>query len=395
MSEDNLKQESEFDFSIFENTGKYNTKVKMTEKDLKSGARILCKESYAQELYDMLKEYENSARIDIHATKDLIENEIYTVTAKQVSFEDRMIVARENNSGIQIDIPFREFSRDVESLIKGENLEFKVIILKSSKSNEYVGSEKKCLAINHRTELSKHLEDNSWFEVEIIKLIKGGYLAKYKDSVECFIPGSQAAANIIRDFNKLIGKKMNVMVDNYDASNDLYILSYKKYIKHSMPTMVSELEFGRQYTGTLTNNPYDFGVFVEFEDYFTGLIHSTEFEDYNSAKRSLRSGDEINFYIKNVTKKGKQYRIVLTLDPDSIDSEKKQWSDLRDRTENKVFEYDVDSSSNSIKIHIDNDLYEVTLRRRDLERNLSLYPKVRVSSVDPINKNLKFEFVER
>jgi predicted RNA-binding protein with RPS1 domain len=162
-----------------------------------------------------------------------------------------------------------------------------------------------------------------------------------------------------------------------------------------MPTMVSELEFGRQYTGTLTNNPYDFGVFVEFEDYFTGLIHSTEFEDYNSAKRSLRSGDEINFYIKNVTKKGKQYRIVLTLDPDSIDSEKKQWSDLRDRTENKVFEYDVDSSSNSIKIHIDNDLYEVTLRRRDLERNLSLYPKVRVSSVDPINKNLKFEFVER
>ena len=395
MINDNLKQEEQFDFSVFENTGKYNTKVKITEEDRKAGLKILCKEPYAQELYDAMKKYERSTGVEIHAFKDLVEGGIYTVTAKQISFEDRIITAHENNSGTQIDIPFREFSREIESLTRGEGLEFKVMIIRSTSSNEFIGSERKCLSVNHRAELNQHLESDTWFEVKIIKLIKGGYLARYKDSVECFIPGSHAAANIIRDFNKLIGKTINVMVDNYDASNDLYILSYKKYIQHSMPYMVSELEFGRQYTGTLTNNPYDFGIFVEFEDYFTGLIHSTEFENYENIKRTLKSGDEINFYIKNVTRKGKQYRIVLTLDPDTIDSEKKQWSDLRDRTENKVFEYDVDSKSNSIKIHIDDESYEVTLRRRDLERNLSLYPRVRVSKVDPINKNLKFEFVEK
>jgi predicted RNA-binding protein with RPS1 domain len=184
------------------------------------------------------------------------------------------------------------------------------------------------------------------------------------------------------------------MVDNYDASNDLFILSYKKYIQKSMPYMVSELNFGRKYTGILTNRPYDFGVFVEFEGYYTGLIHSSEFENYDKIKSTLKAGDEIDFYIKNVTKKGSQYRIVLTLDPDTIDSEKKRWDQLRSRTEGQSFEYDVDSSNNSISIYIDGESFNVTMRRLDLERNLNNYPMVKVSKVDPINKNLKFECVE-
>ena len=392
----NIESVQDFDWDLFEDTGKYNTKVKLTAEDQRARVKVLCKEPYAQELYDKMKEFESRSGKSTHVNKDLIEGGVYEVTAKQISFQDRIIIAYDNLSGTQVEVPFKEFSRDVDSLARGEGLEFNVMITKGSGSNEFVGSERKCVSINNKSELDTHLENNTWFEVKVTKLIKGGYIAKYKDSIECFIPGSHAAANIIRDFNKLIGQTINVMVDNYDVNNDLYILSYKKYIEHSMPQRISDLEFGREYTGNLTTNPYDFGIFVEFEDYFTGLIHATEFEDYNKIKKSYRTGDEIKFYIKNVTKKKKQYRIVLTLDPESIDSEKRQWSDLRDRTENKSFEYDVDSNSNSIKIHIDKESsYEVTLRRKDLERNLSMYPMVRVSKVDPINKNLKFEFVEK
>ena len=43
MVNDNLTHETEFDFSVFENTGKYNTKVKITEEDRKAGLKILCK----------------------------------------------------------------------------------------------------------------------------------------------------------------------------------------------------------------------------------------------------------------------------------------------------------------------------------------------------------------
>lgn len=391
--QDIQKNNEEFDWSSYENTGRYNNSVKISDEDRKAGRKIMCKEPYAQELYDMMKEYEESTGLSTHVSKDLVEGGIYSVTAKQIAFDDQVILVQEDNSGVQIEVPFKEFSRDVKSLMSGENLEFNVMVIKGSKANEFVGSEKRCVKINHKQELSDHLDNNSWFEVKVVSLIKGGYIAKYKDSIDCFIPGSHAAANIIRDFNKLIGKTINVMVDNYDANNDLFILSYKKYIQHSMPYRVSELEFGRKYTGTLTAKPYDFGIFVEFDDYFTGLIHSTEFENYNEIRKTLKPGDNIDFYVKNVTKKGKQYRIVLTMDPDTIDSEKKHWSDLRDRTQDQIFEYEVDSSSNSIKIHVGEESYSVTLKRRDLDKNLSLYPRVKVSKVDPINKNLKFEFV--
>jgi predicted RNA-binding protein with RPS1 domain len=161
-----------------------------------------------------------------------------------------------------------------------------------------------------------------------------------------------------------------------------------------MPAMVTELKFGERYKGTLTTKPYDFGIFVEFNNYYTGLIHASEFKDYNSIKSSFKAGDKIDFYVKNVTSKGKEYRIVLTLNPDEIDPEKLEWDRLRSKTENQSFEYEVDSKNNSIKIYIDGSFYEVTLKRKDLEANINKYPKVRVSKVDPINKKLKFEFIE-
>jgi ribosomal protein S1 len=185
---------------------------------------------------------------------------------------------------------------------------------------------------------------------------------------------------------------MNVMVDNYDKSNDLFILSYKKYIKKSMPLMVSELKFGPEKAGTLTTKPYDFGVLVEFDDYFTGLIHSSEFEDYDTVKSTLKAGDPINFFIKNVTNKGKEYRVVLTLDEESIDPVKAQWTTFRDKVEGTKVDYTINYSDNSMTLNIDGNDHIIPLKKRDMEKNLELFPKVLISKVDPINQRLKFEF---
>jgi predicted RNA-binding protein with RPS1 domain len=379
---------------IFNSPTKYNENITVTEEDAKAGIKIYCKEPYAQELYDTMKAYENESGINLHACKDLTLGSVYDVKATKISFDDKVIHAEEINSKVEITIPFNEFAASVDDLSKGENIFFNVMIIKTDKAGAFVGSEKDCMAINYKNELTSHYNNRTWFEITIKKLIKGGYVASYKNTVDCFIPGSHAGANVIRDFSKLLGTTINVMVDNYDKSNDLFILSYKKYIAKSMPLMVSELKFGHKYTGILTNKPYDFGMFVEIDGYYTGLIHSSEFSDYSNIKSIYKAGDEVDVYIKNVTKKGKQFRVVLTLDPDSIDSEKKQWDDLRNRTEGESFEYDIDSNTNSIKIYIDGESYGVTLRKKDLQKNLDLYPKVKVFKVDPINKSLKFEFVE-
>lgn len=180
-----------------------------------------------------------------------------------------------------------------------ENREFFVKIYRVTSNGEYLASEKQALSVSHKQELFEHLEKNTWFDVKLVKLIKGGYQALYNE-VECFVPGSHAAANVVRNFNELLGKTITVMVDNYDPMNDLFILSYKNYVTHSMPSMVTELKFDQEYDGILTNSPSDFGVFVELNGYYTGLIHKTEFENFDEIRRTMRTGDHIPVFVKDV-----------------------------------------------------------------------------------------------
>jgi ribosomal protein S1 len=388
-----MEELKEVTIATFEKMEKYNSSIILTESDQNSKrVKILCKEPYAQELYDMMNAFADETGVPIGASKDLTVGQLYNVKATRVSFNDQLIHAQEVNSKVEIMIPFKEFSRSIDDLAKGHEIMFNVLILKADSHGGYTGSEKKCIHINFKQELFDLSENNKWFEIKITKLIKGGYVATYKDTVDCFIPGSHAGANVIRDFSKLLGKTMNVMVDNYDKSNDLFILSYKKYIKKSMPIMVSDLKFGPEIVGHLTTKPLDFGIFVEFDDYFTGLIHSSEFEDYDEVKSTLRAGDPINFFIKNVTNKGKEYRVVLTLDEESIDPVKRQWTEFRDKVEGTKVDYKIDYTDSTMTLNIDGNEHVVSMKKRDMEKNLELFPKVLISKVDPINQRLKFEF---
>ena len=377
---------------LFLFSGKYNTSIKLSDADRKNRkVKIFCKEPYAQEMYDSLtyKGQINSLQ------KDLKEGAFYKVRAKTISYTDKTVYAEELGSNSTVAIPFREFSKPIEELSHNEESRtFLVMIYKASEFGEYLASEKKAVSVSYKEELFDMLTNNKWFDVKVIKLIKGGYLALYKNEIECFIPGSHAAANVVHNFNDLLGKTLTVMVDNYDSANNLFILSYKKYVTQSMPIMISELQFDKEYVGVLTNRPYDFGVFVEIDGYYTGLIHKSEFENYDQISKTLKAGDKINVYVKDVTSKNNQYRIVLTLNKEQVNSEKLQWQSLRNRTENQSFKYSIDENKNSISIEIDGENFEVSLLRRDLERNLTRYPMVKVFKVDPINKKLRFEFVE-
>jgi ribosomal protein S1 len=133
---------------------------------------------------------------------------------------------------------------------------------------------------------------------------------------------------------------------------------------------------------------------VEIDGYYTGLIHHTEFDDYDTARKTLKTGDTLQVFVKDITAKGSQFRIVLTLKEDNVNSEKLAWQKLREKTEARTFQYNVDTKKNSITIDIDGENYEVSLKRKDLEKNLSQYPFVKVSKVDILNKSLKFEFVD-
>jgi len=119
-----------------------------------------------------------------------------------------------------------------------------------------------------------------------------------------------AAANKIVDFNDYLEKEIPVMIEDYLKDTKTFIVSNKKYIQHILPSKMAEMDRAAMYNGTITGTA-KYGIFVEFEEIFTGLLHYSKMTPDTRSKfknREFRPGDPISFWIKEVTKDD---RIIL------------------------------------------------------------------------------------
>jgi ribosomal protein S1 len=381
-----------FDWANHGSTLKYNDRVSMSNHDKKVGTKILCKESYAQELYNLYTGHDGALTA---TAKDFSQGQLCTVLAKSIDFENKVIITEEKFSKSTIFVPFREFTEDPALLIHNEDLhEFRVTITKAD-DGDYYGSEKKCAALTYRDNLNDFMKTDKWFYVKVVSLVKGGYLALYKGTVKCFLPGSHAAANVIRDFNDYLNTEIPVMIENFDQANDLFIVSYKKYIKHTLPQKVYELEFGKEYVGTLTNNPYDFGIFVEFQNYYTGLLHKTEFQNYAEYCKGKKSGDQISVYIKDITVKKGEPRIVLTDSLDKVDQDKITWQSIKTRIEGHVLDFTLDKEDFHVEIELPDtgNIFRTDVSHLKGRIRIPNEGQVKIVRVDTIRKNIKLDFL--
>ena len=138
----------------------------------------------------------------------------------------------------------------------------------------------------------------------------GGFIINVQ-GVDGFLPGSLAATNIVRDFDSMIGKELPVMVEDYLKDSDTFVFSYKKYVNNIINTKLEHLDLDTKYEGTITGSA-KYGLFVEFDEFFTGLIHTSKMTpDLHSKFTSgeLKPGQPIEFWIKEVTNDKK---IILT-----------------------------------------------------------------------------------
>lgn len=392
MNQKNTQEIIDFDLLFSQGNSKINTSIKLTEADRKAGLKIFCKEPYAQEVYD---KYYSTLDRGFVASKDFEPGQICKVTAKSVNYETKVIEVQDDASMSTIYVPFREFSEEPSLLIHNEvSPSFKVVIYKSD-NGDYLGSEKRCAAISYREDLEDFMKTDKWFYVKVTNLVKGGYLALYKGHVRCFLPGSHAAANVIRDFNEYLNKEIPVMIENFDAANNLFIVSYKKYIKQTLPQRVHELKFGEKYTGTLTNNPYDFGMFVEFQNYYTGLLHKTEFANYEEFSKKYKSGDTIEFYVKDITMKKGEPRIILTDSLDKISEENLAWQDLKNRIDGATLDFTLDKHDFHLEIELPDtgSIFRTDVNHLKGRSRIADTGQIKIHKVDIIRKQLKFDFL--
>lgn len=396
MNQFQSSQEQLIDFEWLFNHGnsRINKSVKLTSEDRKSNMRVFCQEPYAQAMYDSF--YSSSSKLGRMPSKDFDINTVCKVVAKSIDFENKMIETQDLASMSTIYVPFREFGEDPNLLVLNESSHtFKVIIYRVE-DGHYLGSEKKCAAITYREDLEDFLAKESWFYVKVISLVKGGYLALYKGTIKCFLPGSHAAANVIRDFNEYLNKEIPVMIETYDSANDLFIVSYKKYIKNTLPQRIHELKFGVPYEGILTNDPYDFGMFVEFQNYFTGLLHKSEIHNYDEVRKTMKSGDPVSFYIKEITMKKGEPRIVLTVSKEQCDQESVVWQDLKDRLEGKVLDYDFDKNDFCLMVEMPdnpNVTFKTDVNHLRGKFRISDTGQIKVHKIDVIKKQMKYDFI--
>jgi ribosomal protein S1 len=98
------------------------------------------------------------------------------------------------------------------------------------------------------------------------------------------------------------------MIESYSDQEGTYIVSRRKYLHSLIPSAIKELEFNYVYKGNVTGTT-PFGVFVEFNECLTGMIHKANIDpEWQDKLGDIRPGTPIEFYVKEIIKD----KIILT-----------------------------------------------------------------------------------
>lgn len=123
-----------------------------------------------------------------------------------------------------------------------------------------------------------------------------------------FMPNTLAGINKLYDVESIVGKNLEVMIESFSREEGTYIVSRRKYLQTLIPEAIKELKRGEVYNGHVTGTT-PFGVFVEFGECLTGMIHKTNINpEWQDKISQIQPGTEIQFYVKEIIKD----KIILT-----------------------------------------------------------------------------------
>lgn len=277
----------------------------------KQGHLVFSRESYAQELYDLMDQYYNNS-----------ENQL-TFNVK-VGETHKGKVHGVDTEWCSIDIGYREFvyvdlsreSADTKSkLIPGKSISVQVTGDRTSNKKGFIlGSVEAGLKSAITREILESIEDGSTAYVGTVTgmIPNGGYFVNIQ-GVECFMPGSLAGINKLAEFESILNTQMYVVPMSYSPERGTVIVSHRKYLQALIPNKIEEVSSNMDVTrtGSVTGSA-KYGVFVEFEGCLTGMIHTNDLDPETAKKhksREIQPGDEISFKIKEVVSNTK---IMLT-----------------------------------------------------------------------------------
>jgi small subunit ribosomal protein S1 len=123
-----------------------------------------------------------------------------------------------------------------------------------------------------------------------------------------FMPNTLAGINKLSQPEAIVGETFEVMIESFSKDEGTYIVSRRRYLQTLIPQAIKELRHGVVYEGLVTGTT-QFGIFVEFKDCLTGMIHKTNIKaDWADRIDEILPGFVVQFYVKEIIKD----KIILT-----------------------------------------------------------------------------------
>lgn len=123
-----------------------------------------------------------------------------------------------------------------------------------------------------------------------------------------FMPNTLAGINKLYNPESIVGETFDVMIESFSQNEGTYIVSRRRYLQTLIPEEIKNLDFTRMYTGYVTGTT-PFGIFVEFNECLTGMIHKANVTpEWVDRISEIKPGFKIDFYAKEVIKN----KIILT-----------------------------------------------------------------------------------
>jgi len=329
-----IKEKNEFDWELYEHSNDENKKL-IPNRNIKGSNhknRVFSREPYAQRLFDLY-----TGQNSITVKKDLVKGDCVYIT--DIYNIRESLIDIEISGGLSLTIDLKREKKFIQIFGFNTPEEFTSHL----SSPEYIKSflQEKLMAyviestpsikislwqgylMGIRTEFMNQIENPSKaYLCKVKEANKGGFFVEVQ-GIDAFLPGSLAAPNKINDFQSYVGKEIIVMIDNYLKDMNSFIVSHKKYISYMLPQKLSEIDMMKKYSGVVTGTSKH-GIFIEFEEFFTGLLHVSKMskETQNLFKsRHYNPGDKIEFYVGEITK---DKRVILTEEDPQIKLQKIQ-----------------------------------------------------------------------